>query len=76
MQITRGDKDPSRYVEVNIRWFSDFLNQWTLQTDMLQICLPETVYTSLVSLFFIRNDFKTVPDFIKQLPQLKTAFTL
>ena len=34
MQITRGDKDTSRYVEVNIRWFSDFLNQWTLQTDM------------------------------------------
>nr|VDC60659.1 unnamed protein product [Brassica rapa] len=88
MQITRGDKDTSRYVEVNIRWFSDFLNQWTLfdqkkkkkkkkknqwtlQTDMLQICLPETVYISPLSLFFIRNDFKTIPDYIKQLPQLK-----
>ena len=71
MHITRGDKDTSRYVEVNIRWFSDFLNQWTLQTDMLQICLPETVYISPLSLFFIRNDFKTIPDYIKQLPQLK-----
>ncbi|CAN8255910.1 unnamed protein product [Cochlearia groenlandica] len=71
MEITRGDEHAFSYIEVNIRWVSGFVNQWTLQPEMLQISLPETVYTSPVSLFFIRNDFKTIPDIIKQLPQLR-----